>query len=251
MRANFRIYDTHTHIGTARHSGRSQSAEQMLRAMDAAGIDRAVLIPFPVVSDYGAAHDEIGRAVGDHPDRFTGAACIYPFIPEQNFRDEVRRCAEELGLRAIKLQPQYQALNPISPRSDFFFEAALEYRLPVICHTGSGVPFSLPSLFIMPARKFPALPIVLGHAGGSVYAAETIVAASVCENIYIELSSLMPHHIHEILAHVPSTRLMIGSDLPESIETEIGKIIGLEASAETKNDILWRTARRIFDGADS
>jgi predicted TIM-barrel fold metal-dependent hydrolase len=249
MRDGFLIYDTHAHIGSARHSGRTFTADRMLASMDRAGVDRAVLIPFPVVEDHRAAHDEIGRAVRAHPDRFTGAACIYPFIPLTEFRDEVRRCAEELGFRAIKLQPQYQALNPISPRSDFFFETAREHRLAVICHTGTGAPYALPSLFIMPARRFPELTIVLAHAGGSVYSAEAIVAASVCENIYIELSSLMPHHIAEILQHVPSTRLMIGSDLPESLDAEISKIAGLNASLETKQDILWRTASRIFDGA--
>ncbi|MGH9631104.1 MAG: amidohydrolase family protein, partial [Bryobacteraceae bacterium] len=148
MKNGFRIYDTHTHIGRARHSGRVFTADQLLAGMDGYGVDRSMVIPFPVVDDYRAAHDEIGRAVRAHPDRLAGAACLYPFMPEPAFRDEVKRCAEELGFRALKLQPQYQALNPISSRSDFFFETAAEYSLPVICHTGSGVPFALPSLFI-------------------------------------------------------------------------------------------------------
>jgi hypothetical protein len=113
----------------------------------------------------------------------------------------------------------YQALNPLSPRSDFFFHAALEHRLPVIVHTGTGAPFALPSLYIMPARKFPDLPIILARAGGGIYAAEAIVAATVCPNIHIELSSLMPHQIGEVLNHVPPGRLMAGSDLPKSAET--------------------------------
>ena len=81
MRDGFSIYDTHTHIGVARHSGRNLTAGQLLAAMDRTGVDRAVLIPFPVVEDYRASHDEIGRALRTHPDRFTGAACIYPFLP--------------------------------------------------------------------------------------------------------------------------------------------------------------------------
>jgi hypothetical protein len=247
MRDGFRLYDTHTHIGVARHSGRTFSADDMLGKMDAFGVDRSMLIPFPVVEDYRAAHDEIARAVRAHPDRFAGAACIYPFLPEAEFRAEVRRCAEDLGFRALKLQPQYQALNPISSRSDFLFAAALEHRLPVIVHTGAGAPFALPSLYILPARKFPELPIALGHAGGGIYAAEAVVAATVCPNIYVELSSLMPHHIREVMAHVPASRLMIGSDVPESLEPEMTKILGLEVPAEAKRDILWNTARRVFD----
>ena len=247
MRDGFSIYDTHTHIGVARHSGRAFSADQMLEQMDRFGVDRSLLIPFPVVEDYREAHDEIGRAVRDHPDRFAGAACLYPFLPEAEFRAEVRRCAEELGFRALKLQPQYQALNPLSPRSDFLFEAAREFRLPVVVHTGTGAPYALPSLYILPARKFPDLPIVLGHAGGGLYVAEAIVAAVVCPNIYVELSSLMPHHIREVLAHVAPSRLMIGSDLPESLEPEMSKILGLDLAPEAKRDILWNTGRRVFD----
>ena len=78
MRGGFRVYDTHTHLGTARHSGRTCSAGQMLHAMDQHGVDRSMLIPFPVVEDYRAAHDEIARAVRGHPDRFAGAAWYPP-----------------------------------------------------------------------------------------------------------------------------------------------------------------------------
>jgi predicted TIM-barrel fold metal-dependent hydrolase len=181
-----------------------------------------------------------------HPGRFRGAACIDPFIPEADFHAEVRRCAADLGFRALKLQPQYQALNPVSGRGDFLFAAALEHKLTVVVHTGAGAPFALPSLYIMPARKFPELPIVLGHAGGGLYALEAIVAAAVCPNIFVELSSLMPHHIQEVLAHVPAERLMIGSDLPESAETEMGKILGLDVPAAVRQQILWDTAQGLF-----
>lgn len=247
MKDGFRLYDAHAHLGTARHSGRVHSAEMLLRSMDQAGVDRALLIPFPVVEDYRREHDQIASAVRAHPDRFSGSACLYPHVPEPEFRDEVRRCAEELDFRALKLQPQYHGLNPTSARSDFFFATALEHRLPVVVHTGSGAPFSLPSLYIMPARKFPSLPIVLAHAGSPVYSLETIVAASVCPNIYIELSSLMPHHMTEILAQVPAERLMVGADLPESLTSEMHKILGMDLPEATKRQILWDTPRLLFD----
>ncbi|MBL8237619.1 MAG: amidohydrolase family protein [Bryobacterales bacterium] len=243
-----RVFDTHTHIGTARHSGRVYAAEEMLRNMDRHGIDRSLLIPFPVVDDYRAQHDEIGAAVRQWPDRFAGAACLYPFVAEAEFRDEVRRCAEAYGFRALKLQPMYQPLNPVSARSDFFFEAALANGMAVVAHTGSGVPFSLPSLFIAAARRFPALPIVLGHAGGPLFSLECVVAAEVCANIYVEMSSLMPHHMADLLRHVPATRLMVGSDLPESVDVEIGKVFGMEMSEADRRAILWETGAGLFGG---
>jgi len=62
-----RIFDTHTHVGVALHSGRRYTADQLLTDMDLVGVDRSLVIPFPMVEDYRAAHDEIGRAVHSHP----------------------------------------------------------------------------------------------------------------------------------------------------------------------------------------
>jgi predicted TIM-barrel fold metal-dependent hydrolase len=237
--SGYRIFDAHAHIGSALHSGRRVTAEQMLRHMDAGGIDRALLIPYPSVADFRAEHDEIAAAVRQWPDRFCGAACMPHYDPA--FRDEIRRAVESLGLVALKLQPQFNALNPLSKRNDFFWETAAAHRLPVVVHTGAGAPFALPSLYIDVARRFPELKIVLAHTGGSSYYLEAIVAAKTCPNIWLELSSLMPHHITEVLAHIEPARLMIGSDLPESIETEIGKIVRL-----AKPEILWDTPAGLF-----
>jgi hypothetical protein len=135
------------------------------------------------VEDYRAEHDLIGEAVRMHPDRFLGAACLNPFVPLAAFRDEVRRCRETYGFRALKLQPQYHGLNPMLDSSDYFFEAALDNRMAVIVHTGAGAPFSLPSLCMMPARKFPDLTIVIAHCGGGTFVHDAIVAATFCPNV--------------------------------------------------------------------
>lgn len=251
MKHGYRIFDTHTHLGHARHTGRADTAEAMLRRMDSAGVERSLVMPFPVVDDWRGEHDLIGRAVLAHPDRLTGTACYHPYVDPPEFREEVRRCREQFGFKGVKLQPQYHGLNPYSTRSDFFFETALEFGMVAVCHTGSGLPFSLPSLLMMPARRFPALPIVVAHCGSAMFAHDAMVAAQFCPNIYLELSSLMPHHLTEVLADIPAERLMVGSDLPESLETEIGKISTMEMTDEARRLILGGTARRLFLGEAS
>lgn len=246
LNQGFRIFDTHTHIGHARHSGRVASAEDVLREMDRFGIERSLAIPFPVVADWRAEHELIGEAVRRYPDRFFGAACLDPYLPENVFRDEVKRCREEYGFRALKLQPQYHGLNPFAERNSFFFETALENGMVVVCHTGTGLPFSLPSLLMMPAKRYPKLKIVIAHCGGGIFIHDAMLAAVFCPNVYLELSSLMPHHVLEVMTEVPSDRLMIGSDLPESVDVEIGKIVGLKVPDAVKRDILWDTAARVF-----
>jgi len=83
VKSGFQVFDTHTHIGTARHSGRSLRAEPLLASMDRFGVDRSAH-SFPVVKDDRATHDEIGRAVAAYPERLVGAACIDPFISGGN-----------------------------------------------------------------------------------------------------------------------------------------------------------------------
>ncbi len=248
MTHGYRIFDTHTHVGKARHTGRAYSADELLREMDRFGIERSLAIPYPVVDDWRAEHDEIGRAVRAHPDRLCGSACLYPFVAEPVFREEVGRCREEYGFCALKLQPQYHGLNPFSVRSNFFFETALENKMAVICHTGSGLPFSLPSLLMRPARRFPDLRIVVAHCGGGIFVHEAILAAVFCPNVFLELSSLTAQQVLEVLAEVPSDRLMIGSDLPENLSDEMGKILSLDIPDQDKQNILSGTACRLFLG---
>ena len=50
-----------------------------------------------------------------------------------------------------------------------------------------------------------------------------------------------------ILDRYSRRALMIGSDLPESLETEIGKIIGLKIPDPDKRSILGQTAFRLFN----
>jgi hypothetical protein len=245
-----RVFDAHVHIGRSLHSGRDYSVDDLLRDMDRHGVTRALVIPHPVVQDHRAAHDEVGRAVAAHPDRLAGAAYLPAFWPPAQLREELRRAVEELGLRALKIQPQYQPVNPLAQVHQPLFEAALEFRLPLVVHTGSGAPFALPSLWQAPAARYPELRIVLAHSGGSVYHLEAIVAAGICPNLYLELSSLMPHHVRTVLAHVDPSRLMIGSDTPESQAVELFKIRNLDVAEAARDAILWRTARRLFDGAD-
>lgn len=248
MIGGFRVFDSHTHLGNARHSGRTMDVETMLRHMDAAGIDRQLLIPFPVVADERAEHDLIADAIRRYPDRFCGALCLDPFQPDQQLQDELRRGVEELGLKALKIQPQFCGLNPTGARAAWLFGLANEYKLPVVFHTGAGAPFALPSLLIVPARQYPQLPIIVAHSGSSLYYLEAIVAASVCENLLLDVSSLMPHQTLEVLRHVPPQRVMAGSDLPESAAVELGKIVAAQLPDDLKRTVLWDTPCRVFDG---
>ena len=80
---------------------------------------------------------------------------------------------------------------------------------------------------------------------------EAILAAIFCPHVFLELSSLTPNQVLEVLAEVPAGRLMIGSDLPENLAAETGKILSLDIQEQDKRNILSGTARRLFLGAST
>ncbi len=243
---SYPIFDTHVHLGSARHSGRFMETETMLELLSNNGVQKALAIPFPVVDDYHLEHDRIGQAIRQYPDVFLGCTSMYPYLKAGEYRDEVQRCVEEYGFRAMKFQPQYHPINPMSDKINFIFEIASEFNLPVICQTNTGIPNSLPSLYIRPARDFPEVKLILCHAGGSIFYHEAILAASLCNNVYLELSTLVENMILDILATIPSHKILIGSDLPECIPTEFGKIKTLQIAEADKENILWNTGEQLF-----
>lgn len=215
MRPGFGVLDTHALLGRARHSGRTDTVDGMLSRMDAAGVDRALLIPFRVVVDFGRECDEIGAALRHHPDRFAGAACPNPCIPERGCVAAAMPTASALSTSNRSTR---DSIHPLSEGSDSLFETALENRMALLFHTGAG----------------------------ALLALESIVAGSACSDLWIESSFLMPHTVLELLARVGSDQLMTVLDFPENVNSKRGTIFSLAVCDEDKREILRNTPAHLF-----
>jgi len=126
------------------------------------------------------------------------------------------------------------------------FSTASALGVPVIVHTGLGVPWALPSLCIPPARQFSDTPIILAHAGYGVYTAEAYVAASVCENIYLEPSWCTVEDLKMLTNKVGAQRIMLGSDVPANLPVELAKYRAANLSDTELENCFWKTANRMF-----
>ena len=100
-------------------------------------------------------------------------------FPESD-REEYEECTEwavkDLGFKGLKLHTAAFCCSPMAPQAEKIFEAAARLHVPVMIHTGAGLPNALPSLSIPMARKYPGLKIVLAHAGGGMFGQDALVS---------------------------------------------------------------------------
>jgi predicted TIM-barrel fold metal-dependent hydrolase len=241
------VIDAHAHLGTSLQSGVTISEDALLGAMDRHGIDAALVMPQPQPGlEVAAEHDRIARAAETHPGRIFGMVNLSPLVGEAAYRRETVRCIAGLGFKAIKIHPLGHAVAPNSRHAEIAFALGRELAVPVIIHTGTGVPLALPALAIEPALAYPDVTVSLAHAGFSIYAAEALVAAKVCANIVLEPSWCTAGQIAGMIGALGSGRVMFGSDHLTNIPVELAKVEAIGLAGADRDAYLGGTARRVF-----
>jgi uncharacterized protein len=147
----------------------------------------------------------------------------------------------------LKLHTIGHGVNPLSQDGDFVFSTGHDLGIPVMVHTGPGVPFALPALCIPAAQKYPGLKIILAHAGWGIFSAEAQVAASVCSNLYLETSWCLGEDIRWMISSIGANRVMMGADLPSNVPVEMAKYKALDLDSATYQQVMSGTASEVFN----
>ncbi len=241
-----RIIDAHMHLGEDLMFSTDDSEETLLRVMDENGISAQIVQPGVVARDQRKAHERIARFAAAHPGRVYGLACFSPWMEENAYVSSVRWAIRDLGFRGVKIHTNAFCISPTHPAAERIFRAAEELGIVVMIHTGAGVPNALPSLAIPAARRHPKLSIVLAHAGGGMFAAEAIVAAQECPNIFLETSWTTHYDLAAMIRTLGPERVMLGTDLIGNVPLELAKYRSLGLA---DNQLAWcleKTAASVF-----
>ena len=128
------LVDAHLHC-----TGR-ESAADVLKALDEAGVDVGVLLA-PFLSDghslddgpsLSRANDHLARLVGGHADRLVGLAVVNPALPGSV--DEAKRALGTLNLKGLKMVPS--GWMPDDDRAHAVYAVAAEHGAPILFHSG-------------------------------------------------------------------------------------------------------------------
>jgi len=144
-----------------------------------------------------------------------------------------------LKLTGVKLHPMVECFRPDHPFFNKFFQQASKLGLPILFYTGDG--FSSPGLISKIAKKYPKLPIILGHLKeGALNTMEKF------NNIYVETSGTLPDFI-ELAADIDENRILFGSDAPYyRYPTQIAIVEAAEISQRTKKKIFRENFEIMF-----
>ena len=144
--------------------------------------------------------------------------------------DELERASDELGLKGIKLGPNYQVFDPLGAAALRVYEVA-ERRGLVLFHQGASPVQDAPLRYAHPllmdeiAIRFPELRIVMAHLGHP-WQRETIVTIRKHPHVYADVSALFyrPWSFYEGLRLATEwgalEKLLFGSDFPIATPAE-------------------------------
>jgi len=193
---------------------RAHSAGELLREMDLAGVDRAVLHPpdrcFAFENDEGNVLTT--AAAQRHPSRFLAAVTVNPW---RNDGYECLQKALDAGGRIASFSPGLQGfVTGCGPLNAILERLAKSHpRLPVYIHTGHHSHGAPSQLFLLSGR-FPEVRFIMGHSGATDYAMDVVPVCRQRPNVYVESSFARPPGFVGRLKAVGWEKGIMGSGFP-------------------------------------
>ena len=242
------ILDSHLHLGDCRVFDQLITEEMLFETMEKYGVEKAILQPYPGAEDEKDIHERIYKLTKQYPDKFFGVASVNPHLfSKQDYKNYIRHYIEDFGFYGVKLHTIGHAVNPLTPDGQTVCETAAELGVTLFTHTGLGVPFSLPSLIMPVAKRYPEMKIVFAHSGAGFLSSEALIIAEQCPNIYLEMSWVNVEDTEKAIDTIGSGRIMYGSDSLYNFPTGINIFESIPLSDEQKADVFFNTAVEAFD----
>lgn len=191
------------------------SVDALVREEEAAGVSRCVVSSSAVTPhQVRDINTFISQAAAAHPG-FIGFGSIYPGM--DGYEEELDRMVE-LGLRGLKIHPDFQKLPIDDPSGIDTYRAIARKGLPVLFHMGDDrYDFSTPQRLMNLLRQVPELRAIAAHFGGW-RAWELSYENPLPENVLYDTSSTTPmipkDFVLRMLDRFGAERFLFGSDFP-------------------------------------
>jgi len=262
------IIDFHTHVfpdkiaaSTIAHLSRTGNIKAhtdgtlagLKSSMNEAGIDLSIVLPvvtkpkqFESVNQYAAeitGHDGIISCDGIHPDT-------------DNYKKELDYI-KSLGLKGIKLHPDYQRVRIDDEKYLKLITYATDLDLIVVIHAGFDGAFQQPYMctpkhssvmldYVLSHTTNPEPKIILAHFGGLFYwdkVEELLVGKNVYFDLGYTLGKISDEQLYRIIQNHGIDRILFATDSPWGNQKEdLSYFTSLNLTQGQKERILYQNA---------
>ena len=231
------------------------SLSGLLNNMEYAGIDYSVTLPIATEPRQQTSINNFAANLNN--DKIIPFGTVNPYATD--FADELVRL-QNLGLRGIKLHPEYQGFDIDDKKIAYpVYEAAASLNIPIVFHAGFDVAFpstyhAAPQRIANVLKDFGNNTFILAHMGGMT---NTLSLADSLEyiagkNCFID-TSLASVFINtdlsmELINKHGTEKILFGTDFPWSdSKKEIEFIDSLPLSEADKDKIFYKNAAELFN----
>ncbi len=223
-----------------------------IKHFDEWGVDKGVLLP---IATKPSQQNTINNwAKSQESDRIIPFGSVHP--DADDVFEELDRI-KALGLKGIKLHPDYQGFIIDDKKMIPVYEKCAQLGLPVIFHGGVDA-LSPDKIHAMPentARAFNAVPemtMIIGHLGGMLCwddVEKYLVGQK--GNLYFDTAYIAGYckkeQLERIIKNHGADRILFASDCPwHTSKTEIDFINSIDIGREEKDMIFYKNAVRIL-----
>jgi hypothetical protein len=244
-----------------------QSPDSLAAYLEGCGVEKTVLVSYVSPDVIGYRFDAnafMARWRDARPERFLACGSVHPrFIERGSLEADLDYVLGELRLDALKIHPPHQLFHPNAyrngmPETALLYEKALEYGVPVVIHTGTSIfpgarnVYSGAMAVDDVAVDFPALKILIAHAGRPLHMEECFFLVRRHENVFTDVSGIPPAKLPEYLPRLPDIveKTLWGTDWPgpgvPDVRKNIEAFLSLPYPEDMKRKILRDNARKVF-----
>lgn len=241
------IIDFHVHVGEGKH--KNLSPEKLIRIMDKHAVEKCAICPVDefISVRNREGNDYIAKLVRKYRGRFYGFAVSNPWFGKKG-TDELKRALDK-GLTGFKINSVLQGFMLCDEIVEPLLNVIFERKVPVYAHTGTtgnALPFQLLEL----AERHRDINFIMGHMGCFDFWYDVVPVMQRAKNIYAETSHAGTDFIEQLIAVLGTTRVVFGSDMPESkLTVEINKLRLLNLNeGELKNLFFLNAKHLLGDG---
>ena len=228
------------------------SVDNLLKEHRQAGITRCVVSNSAVnPAQVHNINSFLAQSCAEH-ESFIGFGSIYPGM--DGWDEELDRM-QALGLRGLKIHPDFQHLNIDDPCGIEMYRSVARRGMPVLFHMGdSRYDFSTPERLINLLRQVPDLRVIAAHFGGW-NAWEHSYEHPLPENVLYDTSSTTPmiprDFVLRMLDRFGPERFLFGTDFPMWKPADmVSQFLQLALDADTTERIFSGNFIRLLGLAD-